>query len=65
LEHSYRNIGFLLLPIPLLMVAGFWIPYIAEFPKFDPGITIAVHIHAALESGFHLDAQSEGEQAHA
>jgi hypothetical protein len=48
LQHSYRNIGFLLLPIPLLMVAGFWIPYIAEFPKFDPGITIAVHIHAAL-----------------
>ena len=30
------------------MVAGFWIPYIAAFPKFDPGITVAVHVHAAL-----------------
>jgi hypothetical protein len=30
------------------MVAGFWIPYFAAFPKFDPGITAAVHIHAAL-----------------
>ncbi len=48
MERSYRNVGFLLLPIPLLMVAGFWIPYIAAFPKFDPAITVAVHIHAAL-----------------
>lgn len=48
MEYSYRNIGFLLLPIPLLMVAGFWIPYIAAFPAFEPGITLQVHIHAAL-----------------
>jgi hypothetical protein len=34
--------------IPLLMVAGFWIPYIGAFPRFDPAITVAVHIHAAL-----------------
>ncbi len=32
----------------MLMVAGFWIPYIAAFPVFDPAITVAVHIHAAL-----------------
>jgi hypothetical protein len=47
-EHSYRNIGFVLMAIPLLMVAGFWIPYIGAFPRFDPAITVAVHIHAAL-----------------
>jgi hypothetical protein len=47
-DRLYRNIGFLLITLPLIMVAGFWIPYISGFPKFDPSITIAVHIHAAL-----------------
>jgi hypothetical protein len=48
LERAYRNVGFVLLAIPFLMVAGFWIPYFAAFPKFDPGITAAVHVHAGL-----------------
>lgn len=48
MERGYRNLGYWLLALVPIFVAGFWIPYIAEFPRFDAGITTAVHIHAAL-----------------
>jgi uncharacterized membrane protein len=45
----YRNIGLVLLLLPVLFVAGFWIPYLSGIPhSFDTSITAAVHVHAAL-----------------
>lgn len=43
-----RNLGYILLVFPLITVAGFWIPYLSQIPKFDSSITTAVHIHALL-----------------
>jgi len=48
MQSSYRNLGYILLVFPLIIVAGFWIPYFSQIPKFDPSITTAVHIHALL-----------------
>ena len=46
--NGYRYLAFLLLVLPLTLIAGFWIPYFSEIPKFDSSITTAVHIHAIL-----------------
>lgn len=46
--RAYRDLGYWLLGLPLVMIAGFWIPYLSGFPQFDPQITPAVHVHAAL-----------------
>jgi uncharacterized membrane protein YozB (DUF420 family) len=48
MESAYRNIGYFLLVLPLIFVAGFWIPYLSAIPHFDPSITVAVHLHAFL-----------------
>jgi hypothetical protein len=48
MESAYRNLGYFLLALPLIFIAGFWIPYFSQIPKFDPSITTAVHVHAAL-----------------
>jgi hypothetical protein len=48
MERAYRNIGYFLLALPLIFVAGFWIPYLSEIPRFDPSITVPVHLHALL-----------------
>ena len=48
MERAYRNIGYFLLVLPPIFVAGFWIPYFSEMPNFDPSITAAVHLHALL-----------------
>jgi hypothetical protein len=48
MQGGYRNLGYILLAFPLIIVAGFWIPYFSEIPKFDPSITTSVHIHALL-----------------
>jgi hypothetical protein len=48
MEAGYRNLWRFLLLLPLAMAAGFWIPYFSELPRFDPAITAAVHVHAAL-----------------
>jgi hypothetical protein len=45
---AYRNFGYILLVLPLVLFAGFWIPYFSEIPKFEPSITTAVHVHALL-----------------
>ena len=48
MQGGYRNLGYILLVFPLMIVAGFWIPYFSQIPKFDASITTAVHIHALL-----------------
>jgi O-antigen/teichoic acid export membrane protein len=48
MERAYRNLGFFLVALLPVFVAGFWIPYLSEIPAFDPSITLPVHIHAAL-----------------
>ncbi|MGA8409722.1 MAG: hypothetical protein WB680_21295 [Candidatus Acidiferrales bacterium] len=48
MERAYRNLGYVLIGLLPIFVAGFWIPYFSEIPHFDESITAAVHIHAAL-----------------
>ena len=48
MERAYRNLGYVLLALLPIFLAGFWIPYLSEFPNFDASITTAVHIHAVL-----------------
>ena len=48
MERAYHNIGYFLLALPLIFVAGFWIPYLSEILRFDPSITVPVHLHALL-----------------
>lgn len=48
IERAYRNLGYFLLALLPIFVAGFWIPYLSEIPAFDPSITPPVHIHAML-----------------
>lgn len=52
MERAYRNLGFFLLALLPIFIAGFWIPYLSEFPRFDTDITMAVHMHAVLLFGF-------------
>ena len=47
MERSYRNLGYVLLVLLPIFVAGFWIPYFSEIPHFDETITTAVHVHFA------------------
>ena len=30
MQSAYRNIGYVLLLLPLVVIAGFWIPYFSE-----------------------------------
>ena len=48
MQGGYRNLGYILLVFPLIILAGFWIPYFSQFPTFAPSITATVHIHALL-----------------
>jgi O-antigen/teichoic acid export membrane protein len=48
MERAYRNLGYFLLILLPIFIAGFWIPYFSEIPAFDPSITPPVHIHAVL-----------------
>jgi hypothetical protein len=48
MERAYRNLGYVLLALLPIFVAGFWIPYFSQFPHFEASITWAVHVHAAL-----------------
>ncbi len=52
MERAYRNVGYVLLVLVPVFVAGFWIPYLSEIPHFDATITLAVHIHAVLLFSF-------------
>jgi hypothetical protein len=48
MERAYRNVGYVLIVLLPIFIAGFWIPYLSEIPHFDQSITTAVHIHAVL-----------------
>jgi hypothetical protein len=48
MERAYRHLGFFMLVLLPIFVAGFWIPYLGEIPTFEPSITLPVHIHALL-----------------
>ena len=48
MERAYRNLAYVLLALLPIFVAGFWIPYLSEFPHFEASITWAVHVHALL-----------------
>ena len=48
MERAYRNLGYVLLALLPIFIAGFWVPYFSEFPHFDTSISTAVHIHAVL-----------------
>jgi hypothetical protein len=48
MERAYRNLGFVLIVLLPIFIAGFWIPYFSGIPNFDASITAAVHIHAVL-----------------
>jgi O-antigen/teichoic acid export membrane protein len=48
MERAYRNLGYFLLALLPIFIAGFWIPYLSEIPAFDPSITPPVHVHALL-----------------
>lgn len=48
MERAYRNLGYVLLVLLPIFIAGFWIPYFSEIPHFEASITVAVHIHAVL-----------------
>jgi O-antigen/teichoic acid export membrane protein len=48
MERAYRNLGYFLLALLPIFIAGFWIPYLSEIPSFDPSVTPPVHIHAVL-----------------
>jgi hypothetical protein len=52
MERAYRNLGYVLVVLLPIFIAGFWIPYLSEIPHFDQSITAAVHIHAGLLFGF-------------
>ncbi len=48
MERAYRNLGYVLIVLLPVFIAGFWIPYLSQIPHFDQSITAAVHIHAGL-----------------
>jgi hypothetical protein len=48
MQSAYRHLGYVLLILPLMLIAGFWIPYFSQIPQFEPSITTAVHVHALL-----------------
>ncbi len=52
MERAYRNLGYVLIALLPIFVAGFWIPYLSEFPLFEASITTSVHIHAVLLFSF-------------
>ena len=52
MERAYRNLGYVLIVLLPIFIAGFWIPYLSEIPHFDQSITTAVHVHAVLLFSF-------------
>ena len=48
MERAYRNLGFVLLALVPIFIAGFWVPYLSQIPAFDAATTPPVHIHAVL-----------------
>ena len=51
-ERQYKNLGHFLIVLVVFVVAGFYKPYFALIPNFEPGITPLVQVHAILLMGF-------------
>lgn len=49
MERGYRGVGYFLFALPVVMVAGFWVPYFSGFPHFGKEVTPAVHAHALVQ----------------
>lgn len=52
MERQYRNLGYFLLILVGLVGLGFYKPYFALIPHFDPSITPLVQVHALLLMSF-------------
>ncbi|MGH9733559.1 MAG: hypothetical protein ACRD8A_03075 [Candidatus Acidiferrales bacterium] len=52
MERAYRNLGYVLIVLLPIFIAGFWVPYLSEIPRFDQSISGAVHVHAVLLFSF-------------
>src|ERR1700727_1947208 len=52
MERQYRNLGYFLLILVAFVAVGFYKPYFALIPNFDPGITPLVQVHAILLMSF-------------
>ncbi|HUP06488.1 MAG TPA: hypothetical protein VMU47_05015 [Caldimonas sp.] len=46
--RAYRNVGYWLLLLPVVIAAGFWVPNLSQAPHFPARITPTVHAHALL-----------------
>jgi hypothetical protein len=52
MERQYRNLGYFLTILVAFVAVGFYKPYFALIPNFDPSITPLVQAHAILLMGF-------------
>jgi hypothetical protein len=52
MEQHYKNLGYFLIVLVAFVVAGFYKPYFALIPNFDPSITPLVQVHAILLMSF-------------
>lgn len=46
MEEEYKNVGYFLLIVPVLILVGFYERYIGLFPQFNSSITVVTHFHA-------------------
>ena len=46
--RAYRNAGYVLMGLPIVVAAGFWVPYLSRVPQFPARVTPTVHVHALL-----------------
>jgi hypothetical protein len=51
-ERQYKNLGYFLIVLVALVAVGFYKPYFALIPNFDPSITPLVQVHAILLMSF-------------
>lgn len=47
-SRPYRNVGYWLLTLPIVMLAGFWVPYLSQLPRSPAEIAPTIHLHALL-----------------
>lgn len=50
MDKIYRNIGFVVVLLIPLVIAGFYKTYLRHFPQFDNGPGIAIHLHFIISS---------------
>ena len=52
MERQYKNLGYFLIVLVAFVAVGFFKPYFALIPNFDPSITPLVQVHAILLMSF-------------